>query len=65
MKLVVTIDTEEDNWGDYSPNGYTLENITYIPELQDLFDEYRVLPTYLVTYSVATDPQSSTIPRYP
>jgi hypothetical protein len=63
MKLVVSIDTEEDNWGEYSPHGYTLENIGHITELQDIFDEYRVLPTYLVTYSVATDPRASTILR--
>lgn len=54
MKLVVTIDTEEDNWGDYRSEGYALENIDCVPELQSLFDRYCVRPTYLVTYSVAT-----------
>lgn len=42
MKLVVTIDTEEDTWGKYLPDGYTLENIRRIPALQDLFDEFSV-----------------------
>lgn len=61
MKLIITIDTEEDNWGIYDPHNYTLENITQIPELQDLFDEFDVLPTYLVTYSVAADVRSAAI----
>jgi hypothetical protein len=63
MYLIVTIDTEEDNWGDYSPTGQTLENIQRIPRLQELFDEYDVKPTYLITYPVATDPKSISILR--
>lgn len=63
MKLIITIDTEEDNWGNYIPKGYTLENIGRIQGLQDLFDEFNVLPTYLVTYSVATDPGAVSILR--
>ncbi|MBI3805589.1 MAG: polysaccharide deacetylase family protein [Nitrospirae bacterium] len=63
MKLIVTIDTEEDNWGNYIPKGYSLGNISQIPAVQDLFDEFDILPTYLITYSVATDPSSSSILR--
>jgi hypothetical protein len=55
MKLIITIDTEEDNWGSYTPAGYTLENMEYIPRLQELFDRYDIKPTYLITYPVATD----------
>jgi hypothetical protein len=55
MKLIVTIDTEEDNWGQYDLTDYTLENIEKIDVLQELFDRYGVTPTYLVTYPVATD----------
>lgn len=58
MKLIITIDTEEDNWGDFTPTGYSLENIGYIPRLQELFDRYDVRPTYLITYPVATDDKS-------
>ena len=61
MYLIITIDTEEDNWGNFSPNGYTLENIKKIPELQELFDEFNVKPTYLLTYPVATDKKSVSI----
>lgn len=61
MYLTVTIDTEEDNWGQYSLNGYATENIKSIPKIQNLFDEYHVLPTYLITYPVATDQEAVSI----
>ncbi len=54
--LVVTIDVEEDDWSDYRAEGATVENLKKIPELQNLFDELGVKPTYLITYPVATDP---------
>lgn len=56
--LAVTIDTEEDEWGGYALNTFTLENIRRIPALQDLFDKYGMLPTYLVTYPVASGEES-------
>lgn len=55
MKLIVTIDVEEDNWGEFRPERYALENIRHIPELQRLFDDYAVRPTYLINYPVAND----------
>lgn len=55
MKLIISIDTEEDDWSNYHSTGYSLENIREIPRLQDLFDKFGVKPTYLVTYSVAAD----------
>jgi len=55
MRLAVTIDTEEDNWGDYTNTSYSVENIKRIPSLQSKFDEFNVVPTYLVTYPVATN----------
>lgn len=63
MKLVITIDTEEDNWGAYSASGYSTDNIYRIPELQRIFDEFKVIPTYLITYPVATDKESINILR--
>lgn len=50
--LVVTIDSEEDNWG-YYRSGITVENVKEITRLQNLFDRYGIKPTYLVTYQVA------------
>jgi len=61
MYLVITIDTEEDNWGEYSPKGSTVENILKVPQLQDLFDKFTVKPTYLVTYPVAKDNKAVSI----
>ncbi len=58
MKLIITIDTEEDNWGHYCSTGQTLTNIDRIPQLQSLFDTYNIKPTYLITYPVATDDKS-------
>lgn len=63
MYLIVTIDTEEDNWGKYSLNRYTTDNIQGIPNLQNLFDEFHVIPTYLITYPVATDQAAASILR--
>lgn len=53
--LFITIDTEEDNWGDYDPRRYSVENIRQIPIVQELFDRYEAIPTYLVNYPVATN----------
>ncbi len=58
MKLIVTIDTEEDDWGYTHRPAYPVENIRQIPHLQQMFDEYGILPTYLITYPVATDETS-------
>lgn len=56
-KVFVTIDTEEDNWGEYRTDG-SVENITHLPVLQNLFNKYGVIPTYLVNYPVATNSNS-------
>ncbi len=53
--LIVSIDTEEDGWGDYKPTGHHLTNIAHLPELQELFDSYKIKPTYLIDYPVAAD----------
>ena len=58
--LVVTIDTEEDNWGQHR-SGITCDNIQEIPRLQEIFDRYGVIPTYLVTYQVCQDKKATEI----
>jgi peptidoglycan/xylan/chitin deacetylase (PgdA/CDA1 family) len=63
MNLVITIDTEEDNWNVSSPTDQAVENIERLPLLQDLFDEFAVKPTYLITYPVATNDRSVSILR--
>lgn len=61
MKLIITIDTEEDSWDGYSTTGDTLRNIERVPALQEMFDRFGVRPTYLVTYPVATDSKAVSI----
>jgi hypothetical protein len=52
--LIVTIDTEEDNWGQFTRPSYTVDNLQRIPRLQDLLARYAVKPTYLISHPVAT-----------
>jgi hypothetical protein len=52
--LTVTIDTEEDNWGEYDRASYTVENIHRVPRLQQVFDARGVRPTYLISHPIAT-----------
>lgn len=54
MNLVITIDTEEDNWGDFARPSFSVDNLGGLPRLQDLFMRHGVRPTYLITYPVAT-----------
>ncbi len=60
-RLVVTIDTEEDDWDGYMPSGATLDNIEKIARLQAMFDDLGVRPTYLVTYPVATNERAASL----
>jgi len=59
VKLVVTIDTEEDHWTGPRPPVYTCENIERIPALQEVFDQFGVEPTYLTSYAVAVDERAA------
>lgn len=58
MKLIITIDTEEDNWARWSATQNSVGNIEQIIPLQRVFDRYGVKPTYLISYPVASDPRS-------
>lgn len=59
--LVVTIDTEEDNWGSLTRTEQSFENIKRLPMLQEVFDKYSIKPAYLATYPVVSDDESSRI----
>ncbi|BBO88536.1 hypothetical protein [Desulfosarcina ovata] len=61
MKLLITIDTEEDNWNRYSPTVNPVCNIKGIERLQKIFDKFSVKPTYLITYPVANTTDSINI----
>jgi hypothetical protein len=63
MELVVTVDAEEDQWG-LSPSGATsVMNIQEVPALQRIFNEYHVVPTYLLTHPVVDDQQAASVFR--
>jgi len=55
VKLFITIDTEEDLWGEFKRKDNPVENVNRIPILQDLFNRYKAIPTYLVNYPVVTN----------
>jgi len=56
--LFITIDTEEDSWGAYDNKSPSVENIKNIPLLQEIFDKYSAIPTYLINYPVASNSSS-------
>ncbi len=54
-KLIVVIDTEEEfNWSlDFSPQNTSVRSMRSVDKVQALFDEYEILPVYVVDYPVA------------
>lgn len=54
VKLVITIDTEEDNWRPFS-TGIGTRNAQEIARVHDLFMTEGVRPTYLITWPMALD----------
>ena len=55
VKLYITIDTEEDLWDKYRSNNNPVTNIDQIPKLQEIFNEFGAIPTYLINYPVVTN----------
>jgi hypothetical protein len=57
--LLVVIDTEEEfDWGaGFHRDRTSVEAMRGIPRFQELFDRYKVRPTYVVDYPVATKPE--------
>jgi hypothetical protein len=60
--LVVSIDTEEDNWH-RSREYVTLENIGELRRVAALCDRLGIRPTYFTTYQVAADARAADIVR--
>lgn len=52
VRFFITIDTEEDEWGEYQSSGHHVENVKQLARLQEIFDHFGAVPTYLVTYPV-------------
>lgn len=63
VKVFITIDAEEDDWGVFTPDRHSVVNISELPMLQGLFDKYGAIPTYLITWPVASHRSSRKIIR--
>ncbi|HPW37349.1 MAG TPA: polysaccharide deacetylase family protein [Syntrophorhabdus sp.] len=61
IKVYITIDTEEDQWGNYVASEATVHNVKKISMLQQLFDRYGAIPTYLVNYPVVMNEDARSI----
>lgn len=61
MKLVVTVDVEEDQWGVTLLHHATAVNVCRLPILQKLLHEFGSVPTYWLTYPVVSDPRAVAI----
>jgi len=57
-KLIVVIDTEEEfDWSaPFSRQNTSVQAARSIPRIQNIFDEYRITPTYVVDYPIASQP---------
>jgi len=62
VKLVVSIDTEEDNWSP-TRDDIRIENIRALPEAQGFLEGLGLRPTYFVDYPVASTDWSADILR--
>lgn len=65
MKLIVTVDTEEEfRWSEkFDRNNTATKNIKKLQLIDEIFSRYRVRPTYLIDYPVACDKDSVKILR--
>ena len=54
-RLLVVIDTEEDNWmSDYSPGKTSVQAMRDIHRIQAVFDTYQITPVYVVDYPIVS-----------
>lgn len=63
VRVMVTIDTEEDDWGSYRPTGASVENIRRLEDLTELWDRFGARPTYFVNYPPMDSPDASEVLR--
>ena len=62
--ILVGIDTEaDDQWSARGRQEMGVRNAERLPALQALFDEFGVRPTYVVTWEMATRPESAPVLR--
>jgi hypothetical protein len=62
--ILVGIDTEaDDQWSKTGREKNAVENASRLPALQRLFESHGVRPSYVVTYEMATRPESRDVLR--
>lgn len=61
VTMFITIDTEEDSWNLWVTRDACVNNVNHLIMLQELFNKHGAVPTYLVTYPIATTIQSKKI----
>ncbi len=56
--LCIVVDTEEEfNWGgNFSRQNTKIEALASLVKAQDIFNRYKIIPTYAIDYPVATAP---------
>ena len=60
--VLVGIDTEaDDQWSARGRQEMGVRNAGRLPALQALFEEFGVRPTYVVTWEMATRPESAAV----
>ena len=58
MKIIVTIDTEaDDQWKKDVP--LSISNVFALDRFQLLCEKHHIIPTYLITYEVASEPKAA------
>jgi hypothetical protein len=58
--LCVVVHTEEEfDWeGQYAPGDDGVEHMRHINRVQDLFDDFGIVPNYVIDYPIASKPQA-------
>src|SRR3990167_291254 len=58
MDFIITVDTESDIQKS-GKDPVLLRNLSALPRFQSMCEKYGIIPTYLITYEVATDKEAT------
>lgn len=61
VRVLVTIDTEEDDWGSYVSSGTSVSNVEHLLELRGIWERFGVRPTYFVNFPVLAEEASADV----
>jgi hypothetical protein len=63
VRVLVTVDVEEDQWASYAETGASTHNLEKLPELRDLAARHGARPTLFVNRPPLVEPRSAAIIR--